>query len=222
MPNRLDHHADAYVIPLDYAGDELLNVDTSPSALGWTAYFSSKQADLGAEVLLRLALVGASEPARASSDERDVRRPIHVKELRVLVGPRTPGFASSLLRELPILRVEAAVNQARHRDRIAAAAQRATVEEEPVLGGTSFRSRPTRAAKLKPVSLALTDPGGYRKPDSFYQRVADLYLDIAAVSPRPAQDIASANGVPVATVHRWIREAKARRLLLLPAHREVQ
>lgn len=140
----------------------------------------------------------------------------------MLVGPRTPGFASSLLRELPVLRVEAAVNQARHRDRIAAAAHRATIEQEPVLGGASFRSRPTRVAKLKPVSLALADPGGYRKPDSFYQQVADLYLDIAAVSPRPAHDIASANGVPVATVHRWIREAKARRLLLLPAHREVQ
>ena len=38
-------------------------------------------------------------------------------------------------------------------------------------------------------------------------------------APRPAQELAEANHVPVATVHRWIREAKVRRLLLLPAHR---
>ncbi len=96
-----------YVIPLSLSGDELLSVDTTPRSRGWSAYFSTVVAQADAEVLLRLALTdfaGAGQrPNRPSA--------LQVGELRVLVGQRAPGFVSSLLREIPVLRIEAAINQ---------------------------------------------------------------------------------------------------------------
>ncbi len=82
-----------------------------------------------------------------------------------------------------------------------------------------YLTPPPRTPPLDRRSLTIFDPGGYRKPDAFYRHVADLYTHLAAVSARPAHKLAEANNVPAATVHRWIREAKARRILLLPAHR---
>jgi hypothetical protein len=145
---------------------------------------------------------------------------LEVRELRVsVVGADVAGFASGLLRDIPVLRIEAAINQEAHRryllSRVLAVA--GTDAEPP--GGARYRQPPRRPPVLTPLALAITDPGGYRKPDGFYRQVADLYLHLAAVSSRPAQELAEANHMPVATVHRWIREAKARRLLLLPAHR---
>jgi hypothetical protein len=53
------------------------------------------------------------------------------------------------------------------------------------------------------------------RPDSFYEKVGEVYSKLAASgSRRPAQDIAEANGIAnVTTVHRWIREARDRDLL---------
>jgi hypothetical protein len=56
-------------------------------------------------------------------------------------------------------------------------------------------------------------PGGRKRPDSFYRRVAELYTLAAAHNAGPAVLLAKANGVPVTTVHRWIREARARGIL---------
>jgi hypothetical protein len=52
-----------------------------------------------------------------------------------------------------------------------------------------------------------------RKTDMFYQRVAALYSQRAAQSNRPAVEMANANGVPVTTVHRWVKEARRRGFL---------
>jgi hypothetical protein len=90
---------------------------------------------------------------------------------------------------------------------------------EDLPGAAGFRTPPADPPAVERRSLTIDDPGGYRKPDEFYRHVADLYLHLAAVSGRPAHELAQANNVPVATVHRWIREAKTRQILLLPAHR---
>jgi len=62
------------------------------------------------------------------------------------------------------------------------------------------------------AQLRIPDPP---RPDSFYEKVGEVYSALAASgSRRPAQDIADANGIPrVTTVHRWIREARDRGLL---------
>lgn len=47
-------------------------------------------------------------------------------------------------------------------------------------------------------------------PDTFYKLVGDHYRWHAAVTAKPAARIAADAGVPVTTVHRWIREARRR------------
>ncbi len=74
----------------------------------------------------------------------------------------------------------------------------------------NFRSRRPR--------MTLHVPEGHRKPDSFYEQVAYRYGWLKAEGLRPAQELADANGVPVTTVHRWVKEAR-RRGLMAPGQR---
>ncbi len=209
-----------YLIPLDLDGDEVLSVDMSTGTAGWAAYFSTLVKELGVLVLLRLAPEAASDrPGAGVTGRKDAA--LEVKEMRVTAGQRA-GFASALLREIPILRIEAAINQTIHRRHLIAHVTSGDSSAADLPGGARYRTPPSNRPSLDRQGLLIQDPGGYRKPDEFYQRVADLFLHQAAISPHPAQDLAAANNVPVATVHRWIREAKTRRLLLLPAHRGGQ
>jgi hypothetical protein len=50
--------------------------------------------------------------------------------------------------------------------------------------------------------------GTSRKPDEFYRRVAEVYSTVAGWTSRPGPEIAEANGVPVTTVHRWVKRAR--------------
>lgn len=50
-------------------------------------------------------------------------------------------------------------------------------------------------------------------PDGFYRRVADEYTTLTMATRSPAKVIAAQVGVPVTTVHRWIREARSRGFL---------
>jgi hypothetical protein len=61
-------------------------------------------------------------------------------------------------------------------------------------------------AKLR---IPATNP----KPPKFYEEVAWAYRELAAQGNRPAMELAEANGVPVTTVHRWIKEARRRGFL---------
>jgi hypothetical protein len=70
----------------------------------------------------------------------------------------------------------------------------------------------TRRAHSRPVRLDIGWAGRGR-PDTFYGDVAKAYLDLAQSSARPAVELAEANGVPVTTAHRWIKEARRRGFL---------
>jgi len=63
---------------------------------------------------------------------------------------------------------------------------------------------PRLRAKVRP---------GAKKNDAFYRQVAASYSARAARSSRPAVEMANANGVPVTTVHRWVKEARRRGFL---------
>lgn len=63
----------------------------------------------------------------------------------------------------------------------------------------------------------LTRPDG-ADPDEFYPLVARAYFEYAPKTRAPAKEIAAEAGVPVATAHRWIREAR-RRGFLPPARK---
>jgi len=63
----------------------------------------------------------------------------------------------------------------------------------------------------------LTRPDG-SDPDGFYRRVAEAYNDVILGTSAPAPVLAAEAGVPTATVHRWIFEAR-RRGFLPPARK---
>jgi hypothetical protein len=208
-----------YLIPLSIDGREVLSVDMSSHNRGWAAYFSTTITDSSALVLVRMAPEVPSLAGPSAARPGPTGLALEVKEVRITVGVRAGGFASSLLREVPILRIEAAINQTAHRQILADRISDSGASTADLPGGVRFRTPPTKALTVDRPTLIIADPGGYRKPDEFYRQVAATFLDQAAVSARPAHDIAEANGIPAATVHRWIREAKARKVLLLPAHR---
>lgn len=47
-------------------------------------------------------------------------------------------------------------------------------------------------------------------PDGFSRRVAEAYRAAVVTTSKPAKVLADEAGVPVTTVHRWIREARQR------------
>ena len=66
--------------------------------------------------------------------------------------------------------------------------------------------------------LKLRVPEGGKKPDSFYEQLAARWTWLTITRPRggrhrPASELAEANGVPVSTVHRWVKEARRRGIL---------
>lgn len=68
------------------------------------------------------------------------------------------------------------------------------------------------------VDATLTKPEGARYGDDFYRAVAGVYEALTRVTNSPAVVIADANGVPVTTAHRWIKEAR-KRGFLPPGHK---
>ena len=111
--------------------------------------------------------------------------------LRV-VSLRVDGEVSaSVLRAIPVGRIEAAANAQLH----------AAAPPEP-----ATRPRARIAAPLRSNAVR-----GY--PDAFYEAVASAYRQLVATSSRPVGDLAAANGVPVTTAQRWVKEARRRGLL---------
>lgn len=74
--------------------------------------------------------------------------------------------------------------------------------------------RPRRSVETRPTRRRKLDvPTTYRKPHSFYQQVAALYMEIASSHSNPAAIIAEANNLPRTTIHRWVKEARKRHFL---------
>lgn len=138
--------------------------------------------------------------------------PLEIREIRFV---NAFGVRAWSLRTVPVDRIEAAVNIPAHRAFLDGAVlefgHAVDVERKVPHLVARTPSRPPTAPELK-----LAIPDGFRKPDSFYRDVADRYLWLASTGSAPAQELARANSVPTTTVHRWVRESKARRLLLLP------
>ena len=84
---------------------------------------------------------------------------------------------------------------------------------EPEPGWRPPGMAPGQAWIPKAPRLRAKVPPGVKKNDAFYQRVAASYSARAAQSNRPAVEMANANGVPVTTVHRWVKEARRRGFL---------
>lgn len=196
-----------YVVWLDDQGHDCLQLapltddDGQPTEhRGWARYFSGT-APTRDHVFLRIG------PTSMTAPEYD---PLVVSELHVSAGARVDA---QLLRSLPLGRIEAAINRPNHHAALS-----------PRLHGMGHTAPLPKLGKwsaLKPeigtppeLELKLTIPTGrQRRPDSFYRQVAIIYSQLAGQDPQPAPRMAELNGVPVTTVHGWVKEARARGLL---------
>jgi hypothetical protein len=128
-------------------------------------------------------------------------------------------FHSPFLRTIPVTRIVAAVNRPGIAEQLRPLLGPANMIQSrgtPGSGYWVYTLPPRQKVRLRP-KLRVKDPGTRRKPDKFYAQVAEVYLAQASISDRPAKDLAEANGLPVTTVHRWLKEARNRGLLRLPA-----
>jgi hypothetical protein len=117
---------------------------------------------------------------------------------------------SATLRALPLGRIEARANSFPIAEEI-----RAKLNEplqpgvEPQSPELRPRWEPRKIISPTPHLTHLAVPKG-TKPDRFYKEAAELYTELAKQSRRPAADLAERSGVSVASVHRWIAEARRR------------
>lgn len=70
------------------------------------------------------------------------------------------------------------------------------------------RLRPPRPSS--PPDPTLKVPAARPYGDAFYRHVAEVYSALARELRSPAGAMADANGVPVTTIHRWVKQARAR------------
>lgn len=145
---------------------------------------------------------------------RAARRPdgrIVVGEMQV-VG-KDGALTAEDLRAVPLRAIEAHLNGLRLDQIARQEAERAEVDEATA----AWRQTAVPGIDLRPPSrrpaLRIKVPPGRRRPDAFYASVARAYTSLAARHRRPAAELAEINDVPVTTVHRWIKEARARGLL---------
>ncbi len=175
----------------------------APDQSGWCSY-SSPRYPKRSQVFLRFA--------RASEGAGFAVREIHFAF--------AAGLGSRSFRGLPIGRLEAAVNRPEHHaalservkptDAVAVRfPEEVYTDEEWPWWMYKIPPRP-RAPRLK---VKIPDGGGRRKPDRFYEQIAERFAYLATVSPSPAAELAKANDVPVTTVHGWVKEARRRGLL---------
>jgi hypothetical protein len=190
--------------------------DSPWEGAGWSAYFSDMLQD--AEVLVRFGRSLQSETEAGAGGSR--KFPLVIREVLIRAGASESAGPAVLMRELPLARMEVAANR-----RLLRLPPPETASEYPFVNFDPHISAPPaldEAWARRPVTwehedesppLRLTVPAERRKPDSFYADAADRYLWLASQGRRPATALADANGVPVTTVHRWIKEARQRGIL---------
>jgi hypothetical protein len=206
--NVRDEQPEPLVVPLSADGSEVLTVDVGGIS-GWAAYHSVETQQRQIAVWLRVG------PETASPDAA-----IEIRELWVSTRDGSV-FHSPFLRTIPVARIVAAVNRpivAKQLRSLIGPANRVQSGGPPGSDQWAYILPPRRKVTLRP-KLQVKDPGTRRKPDKFYAHIAELYLAQASISDRPAKDLAEANELPVTTVHRWLKEARNRGSLRLPASR---
>jgi hypothetical protein len=170
---------------------------------GWVR-FGSLRDDVVARVRFVIREDGRLEPAEVHIDGPDR---LTGDTLRKLPLGHIEAFANGSMREEFVERINAGATKVeKATDRWLTAVD--GPQEMNVRVDTAIR-------RVRRQALTLRVPNDLKKPDAFYQRVADLYTMLAdSGSRRPAQEIADANeDIEVSTVHRWVKEARRRRLL---------
>ncbi len=206
------HVSTPVVIPMSRDGRQRLAFSLE-SGTGWAMFYEGPEARV--HVVLRFGW--GEVPAY-------VRPPAVVRALylRSVGGLRELNAAT--LRRLPLGRIDAAVNRPSVQHLVEVALpphdeDYAKAIYEPVPDGRHFGL--SRAVPVKGPVLRMEQPTAVRRPDVFYTDVADRFLWLLSIGEQPAQQLAEANGVPISTVHRWVKEARVRRLLPASGRRAI-
>jgi hypothetical protein len=118
------------------------------------------------------------------------------------------------LRTLQLAQIEAAVNRPAPAEDLREWLDEPAPDLQDVLSRGIGRVSPHYLRPRYEVAPVVPVPeGGGRYPDSFYKIVADRYSGLQTLGEPAARTIADANGVPVTTVNRWVKEARARGFL---------
>jgi hypothetical protein len=136
---------------------------------------------------------------------RDVHGRWKIAEIRITAES---GISSQIVRGVPLSRIENFANAPGSYERIRSAA----VGDRLIGTGDSGTGNDQAAIE----TVANADAAGSRYDDVFYRMVADA---VVAAGRGAAPRISRARGVPLTTVHRWVREAR-RRGFLAPTGRE--
>ncbi|MGW4423999.1 hypothetical protein [Streptosporangium sp. NPDC004631] len=137
----------------------------------------------------------------------DERGELVVRDLMVSSDDQLTG---SDLRGLSVGKIEAMVNGRPFLKQHLAAKSADDPHVSALRGGLVEAPERRREGKRSP--LALPRPDGV-DPEDFYKRVAGVYRLATMETARPAVRISEASGVPVATVRRWVNEARRRGFL---------
>lgn len=129
---------------------------------------------------------------------------------KVHVSGKGEAVTARLLRDVPLGRIETWANAPDMAELIRAAIKEPAPDLERIVSGC--RPLPTSPPSSAP-DMRLDIPDTFRYPDEFYEQVAAVYQEAATVYARPAREIADENGVPLATVQRWVKEARKRKIL---------
>jgi hypothetical protein len=118
-----------------------------------------------------------------------------------------PALDSGVLRRLSIPSWEARANAPEMQEQMERNSREPTAVEYRAAVAKHYGSVGRGRARLQ------VPPPPRAKPDVFYKRVADVYRELVGWTNRPAVELAEANGVPVTTAHRWVKEARRRGFL---------
>jgi hypothetical protein len=199
--------------------DELLCFpppDNPWSSKGWAAFFSDALTDIHGDSGQVFVRFGRHSNIGWSSIDPAARMPLVMHEVVVRVGWSGGTSISAIVRDLPVARMEAAANV-----RLSRLPDMPTAPDDfPFISygevphpGSRWAVRPDGLAREAKPALRLSIPGARKKPNEFYECVADLYLRLSVTGNRPANELAQANSVPVTQVHGWIKEARRRGIL---------
>lgn len=128
------------------------------------------------------------------------------------------------LRDIPLVRLDAFLNDPRLSEALPAAIEHAKKRGKDLspTGGVEGEEIPTGEAVPAPgVNYKIVGASNTKsRPNEFYRAVGQAWSVAVAEGHRnPAMVIATANEVTVTTVHRWVREAR-RRKVMAPSSRE--
>ena len=127
---------------------------------------------------------------------------------------RAQPVSGARVRQVPLGRIEAAVVSGPLRERLLAAWDDEQLGAARPLLALDVLRRRVAAGRQEPAdpvpARAVLSRPGPAPSDAFYADVAREYLLRAADTGAPARALADEAGVPVGTVHRWVREARRR------------